>query len=602
MKKKYSVFSNIFYLLKLAFKQIKSLYFVLLLVFLAKVLKAIIELSFTPKILSLLENASDLKTLLITAAIFAILFFISDFIINGFEQIASIRTGVLRQRMLYLINEKFLTSSYALSIDSKFKKLFKKTSYKHNYPRTYSEMFCNDSVDFLVNIFMAVYCLFILSSLPNLLIILTVVFCLISFLINNKFLNWEYEHREELAQINNGLTYVTEISTNHTYGKDIRMFGLVDWLNDIYESATKDFKKFKKEAKKRVFYGALVDTVVTTLRNALTYYYLYRLIVKGEISASNFLLLFASQSRFSSDMMQIFEGLKKIKLHLNDLSTVREFLDYEDVIDLYKGERIEGLQAKDIEIEFKNVSFRYLDEDEYVLEDINFKLKPLEKVAIVGYNGAGKTTLIKLMMGFLEPSTGEILLNGRNLKEYKRTDYYQLFTAVFQEHSILPDSIEDNIVQSAEIDQRKLNKVLEQAGLINKVKSLHDGLDTPVSKEIYPNAIELSGGEIQRLLLARALYKDNPILILDEPTAALDPLAERSLYEKYNELSDNKTSIFISHRLASTRFCDYILFLGDKKILEQGSHYELLKTNGPYKELFDIQSQYYKEDEYEEII
>lgn len=280
-------------------------------------------------------------------------------------------------------------------------------------------MFWNDSVDFLVNIFMAVYCLFILSSLPNLLIILTVVFCLISFLINNKFLNWEYEHREELAQINNGLTYVTEISTNHTYGKDIRMFGLVDWLNDIYESATKDFKKFKKEAKKRVFYGALVDTVVTTLRNALTYYYLYRLIVKGVISASNFLLLFASQSRFSSDMMQIFEGLKKIKLHLNDLSTVREFLDYEDVIDLYKGERIEGLQAKDIEIEFKNVSFRYLDEDEYVLEDINFKLKPLEKVAIVGYNGAGKTTLIKLMMGFLEPSTGEILLNGRNLSKVK---------------------------------------------------------------------------------------------------------------------------------------------------------------------------------------
>ena len=220
-----------------------------------------------------------------------------------------------------------------------------------------------------------------------------------------------------------------------------------------------------------------------------------------------------------------------------------------------------------------------------------------EHLAVVGLNGAGKTTLIKLISGFYDPTEGRVTWNGTDIREFDRREYYKLFSAVFQDLTIIPGSLTVNVAASeTDIDMDKVRRCVEKADLTKKFESLPKGFDTNLNREVYEDAVELSGGERQRLMLARALYKDAPVLILDEPTAALDPIAESEIYQKYNDMTAGKSAVYISHRLASTRFCDRIILIENNTIVEEGTHEELLKRNGRYAELFEIQSRYYRDN------
>ena len=214
----------------------------------------------------------------------------------------------------------------------------------------------------------------------------------------------------------------------------------------------------------------------------------------------------------------------------------------------------------------------------------------------MGLNGAGKTTLVKLLCGLLDPTEGAVLLDGQDIRQFNRRDYYALFSAVFQEFSVLAATVAENVSQAVGGgDKEKVRACLDKAGLTEKIDSLPKGIDTQVGREVYEDGVLFSGGQTQRLMLARALYKDGPVLLLDEPTAALDPIAENDIYLKYNEMSAGKTSLFISHRLASTRFCDRIIFVADGDIAEEGTHDELMQKGGGYAKLFEVQSRYYRE-------
>lgn len=254
-------------------------------------------------------------------------------------------------------------------------------------------------------------------------------------------------------------------------------------------------------------------------------------------------------------------------------------------------------------ITFRNVSYQYPEGEKRVLENVSFHIKAGEKIALVGPNGAGKTTLTKLMCGLLLPDKGEILLNGHSLYEYNRDEMYSLFGIVPQQFNLLPASIAQNIAaaEKAEIDRDRVDNCIRLAGLTEKIASLPKGADTPLSRELYEDGVELSGGEKQKLLLARLLYKAPLCMILDEPTAALDPIAEDRMYRNYHQIASNATSIFISHRLASTRFCDRIFLLDGAGIAEVGTHDELMAEGGKYKELFELQSRYYREGENGEV-
>ena len=250
-----------------------------------------------------------------------------------------------------------------------------------------------------------------------------------------------------------------------------------------------------------------------------------------------------------------------------------------------------------MDIEFLNVSYQYPSADGYALYNINLKINKGEKLAVVGANGAGKTTLVKLMCGLYYPTEGTIKVNGRPVTDYNIEEYYTLFSAVFQDMYLLPVSIAEFVSSSdKEIDRERVKAVIKQAGIDGKISSLKGGIDTRLMKGVFDDSIDLSGGEKQKLMLARALYKDSPFIVLDEPTAALDPIAENELYLKYNELTKNKTSVYISHRLASTRFCDRIIFIENGEITEIGTHDDLMKRKGKYAYMFGLQSHYYKDD------
>ena len=257
---------------------------------------------------------------------------------------------------------------------------------------------------------------------------------------------------------------------------------------------------------------------------------------------------------------------------------------------------INDLLNDKVGIRIKNLSFAYDENSRKIFNDYSLTLNPGSRIAIMGETGTGKTTLVNLLCGMYDPNEGAVLLNDVDIRQFNRQEYYQLFCAVFQEYSIMDATVEENVTLSCgNVDEAKLSRCLEHAGLTEKIAAMPRGIHTHLGREVHLDGIMLSGGLTQRLLLARALYKDAPILVLDEPTSALDPLAEHDIYTKYNKMTKGKTSLFISHRLASTRFCDRIILLGQGQILEEGTHEELLALNEQYAELFQIQSRYYQE-------
>lgn len=260
-----------------------------------------------------------------------------------------------------------------------------------------------------------------------------------------------------------------------------------------------------------------------------------------------------------------------------------------------EGDPLQWERDQKYTIELRDVSFRY---DKEIFSHLNLTIHPGEKLAVVGLNGAGKTTLVKLICGFYDPDEGEVLLNGVDIRVYNRRDYYKLISGVFQDFSLIPASVAVNVAQDRkEIDMEKVKSCIEKAGLKKKVELLPQKYDTLLVRDMYAEAVEFSGGELQRLMLARLLYKDSPIMVLDEPTAALDPIAESDIYQRYNELTEGRSAVFISHRLASTRFCDRIVLIEDGKIAEEGTHEELLGNGKRYTELFEMQSRYYQCEE-----
>jgi ATP-binding cassette subfamily B protein len=253
---------------------------------------------------------------------------------------------------------------------------------------------------------------------------------------------------------------------------------------------------------------------------------------------------------------------------------------------------VEKRTDADYEFVFEDVSFHYPGTKELILKDINLSFKIGEKFAVVGRNGAGKTTLVKLLCRLYEPTQGRILLNGIDIKYYDYSEYTRIFSVVFQDFKLLSLPLKDNIAAGEEIEEDRMWKALEQAGLKKRVGAMSEGLHS----RLYRNngeGIEVSGGEAQKLAIARALYKDGPFVILDEPTAALDPLAEAEIYEHFNDMIQGKTAIYISHRMSSCKFCDDILVLDGGHIAERGDHAQLLKNNGIYASLYHKQAQYY---------
>ena len=412
---------------------------------------------------------------------------------------------------------------------------------------------------------------------------------------------WERKKNWETQDIRNKLDkkikYTTlGISNNFCWAKDIRLYHMQDGLHERFMRLHGMAKSEKWKCERRSVLAAIVGFLIVLVRDGAAYGFLIGKVAAGELTAASFVLYFSAITSMSGLIGRILWTINRVLDGALEVSDFREGLETDGKLNHGKGIPV---PKKAFSIEFRHVSFRYPKGEKKVLDDVSFTIKAGEKVALVGVNGAGKTTLTRLMCGLLLPDEGEILLDGHTLYEYNRDEMYTLFGLIPQSYSILPCSIAKNIAcvgEDEEIDSKRLEKSIEQAGLAEKIAALPLGVNTPLGRELSNDGIELSGGETQKLLLARLLYKNPLFLILDEPTAALDPIAEDQVYHQYGEITKETTSVFISHRLASTRFCDRIFLLDGANFAEVGTHEELMAAGGKYRELFDVQSKYYKKE------
>ena len=601
-KPKYNMFQNSAFMIALAWTRQKWVLWLCLAEGLLVVAWRLISLFIAPRILGAIEAGVPIHELLMT-----ILVFVAAMMLTGIAS-AYVGTNTIFGRValrLYLVSqlhEKYMTTSYPNIENQDLLNKLETAQTCVNSNDKASESIWDTLAGLIRNITGFCIYLALLSSLDLWIVALVLATTVVGFFVNRPIGRWGYRHRDENAEHLRRMNYVYIRAEDHTLAKDIRMFGMRGWLDDMYNSSLRLFKAFTARGQRVYIWEDIIDILLTFARNGAAYLYLIGLVLNDGLSAPQFLLYFTAVGGFTSWVGGILSGFETLHSDSLDLSTVREFIAYEEPFRFEDGAPCEPDLKKPYEIQLRDVSFRYPDADVDTLKHINLTIASGEKLAIVGLNGAGKTTLIKLACGFYDPTEGVVLLNGQDIRQYNRRDVYRHFSAVFQDFSLLAGTVAENIAQvhAGALNAALVEECAERAGFAKKVNSLPHRYDTYLGKKVYEDAIELSGGEKQRLLLARALYKNAPIIVLDEPTAALDPIAESDVYNRYHDLTGGRTSIYISHRLASTQFCDRIVYLEDGAITEKGTHDVLLRKNGKYAELFEIQSHYYREGDAED--
>lgn len=437
----------------------------------------------------------------------------------------------------------------------------------------------------------------ILIQLNGWIILFLIVTTAVSYFLNQKITKWTDKNNHKRIGYQQRINYINSASGESRSAKDIRLYHMAAWFTDIYESNMDGLARWYRQLTGRLFGVAVCDSGLALLRESIVYIYLLYLVWNSQITIADFVLYFGVVAGFSTWLGSIFSQLASLNQTNLKINYFRSYLEYPESYRRDDGAKVPAGNSPKV-IELKNVSYKYEGAEQYALHNINLKIVPGEHLAIVGLNGAGKTTLVKLICGLTEPTEGQVLYDGIDIREYNRAEFYQLFSAVFQQFSILPVTIEEIVSETPaeNIDHARVKTCLKTAGLWSKIEQLTDGVKSQFGRTIYNDGIEFSGGEVQKLLLARALYKSAPVMILDEPTAALDPIAESNLYESYNKISAGKTTVFISHRLASTSFCNRILLIENGTICEEGTHNYLLAQKGKYYDLFEMQAKYYREN------
>ena len=424
------------------------------------------------------------------------------------------------------------------------------------------------------------------------LMVIQAVGLLTSAFFNVRINRAEIQSFKDASVFNRRFSYFFYQVSNFSYGKDIRLYNSADMFS---ERGEKENGKLLNVWKKQAFCtmrNFFVINFCNTFRDSASYLYLGVLAISKRITVGDFTMYCAASSAFYWAVYRILEGVQEVVKRSNYIAEYFAFMQYPSVMP--KG--TESVAGQEHTIEFRDVSFKYPRSEKYVLRHVNLTIKPGEHLSIVGLNGAGKTTFIKLLCRLYDVSEGEILLDGKNIKSYSDEEYRKIFSPVFQDFQLFAFTLKENVALAdvSKEEEVSVNHALELSGVYNDVVKLERGIDTIIYKSFDENGTELSGGQKQKVAISRALYKDAPVVILDEPTAALDPVAEYDIYRKFNQLVGGKTAIYISHRLSSCKFCDHIAVFAEDGIKEYGTHDELLtKANGIYAEMFAAQAQYY---------
>ena len=381
---------------------------------------------------------------------------------------------------------------------------------------------------------------------------------------------------------------------NYRSGKDIRLYGQQKLILSKIEEIVNTHCRIWHRACMRLLGPSSAFAGISILTRALMFGFAVYRCATGLLSAGDVIAFSLYFTQIQNGISNISEAIGWVKICIPNCRYVFDFLDIPD--EKYMGTiPTEKRDDNEYEFEFRHVWFRYPGCEEYTLKDINLKWKIGEKMALVGRNGCGKSTLVKLLCRLYDPTEGEITLNGINIKKYKYEDYMALFSVVFQDSRLFSFSLAENVAASTDYDAQRVTECVKRAGLSKWLETQPYGIDTSLYKDFDAEGVEISGGEEQKLCLARAIYKGAPFIVLDEPTAALDPISEHDIYTKFNSIVGTRTAIYISHRLSSCRFCDEITVMENGRIAERGGHEALLEKQGVYQKLWTAQAEYYKD-------
>lgn len=376
--------------------------------------------------------------------------------------------------------------------------------------------------------------------------------------------------------------------------KDIHMYGQRKFILKKTDELFEKYHKSKLKKDKIEIRQGAVDGICDVVRSVLIYGFVAGKALAGAVPAGALVQDVQSFYQIQNGFHMMMEAAARLSSYMFPLKVIYDFIDMPD--EKYLGSiPTEKRDDNEYEFEFHHVSFKYPSSDEYVLKDISLKWHVGEKMALVGRNGSGKTTLIKLLCRLYDPTEGEITLNGINICKYSLEEYMDLFSVVFQDSKLFSFSVAWNVASSMEYDGERVVEYVNRCGLAERLKTMPQGIETCLYKDFDEKGVEISGGEAQKLELARAIYKGSPFVILDEPTAALDPVSENEIYIKFNEVVGTRTAIYISHRLSSCQFCDDIIVLDKGRLVERGRHEELVRQNGIYARMWKVQAEYYKE-------
>ncbi len=430
----------------------------------------------------------------------------------------------------------------------------------------------------------------IIATLNIYILLVIIAILLVNTAILKKEQSLTFEMYQNLIPLNRNFGYYNDLISDFSMAKDIRINHMGPYLcKKIMAYNNASLKQFSSYFAK---FGRCdgMSAVNLQLQMVTVYGYMAWQVLRGMLGIGDFTMYIAAANNFANS---VFTMLMNFVEFIQNCKYLDQYLEFECIPNKegYGDKRFED--NGQVEIEFRNVSFKYPRSTEYTLRNVSLTVRNGEKLSIVGQNGAGKTTFIKLLCRLYEPEEGEIIVNGINIKEYSTEEYNRLLAVVFQDFKLFSFSIRENIAFYQDTDAEKLDTALKKAGIADRIHALDAGVNTSIYKNFDKDGIELSGGENQKLAIARAIYKDSPIVILDEPTAALDPYAEFEIYTKFNELVSNKTAIYISHRLSSCRFCDRIAVFDKGELVEYGTHKELEESGGLYSHMWRTQAQYY---------
>lgn len=602
------------------FKAINELYFKQPLLFPVIILSSIftslypfVNIYLSKIIIDMLLSQSYFKRIFIIICLIVLFNFIINIIINGFEKLKALQFDRLQHFCEIRISEKIMNMDYSDLDNSQIHLMLEKLK---QIKMQIGNPFCKGvqlieqllksifgiiiSLSFMINLFFVVpikseykFIYFMTSPFATIvLFIFLLLLLLVSYKLHKKHDTYMFSQFNKIVDINKVFGfYRSQVFNNYHCSKDIHIYNQKNLIEKEFQDCLNSIYDFWKNHSIREGVFRLLNSLIPSITNCLIYLFVGIKAWIGSISIGSIVQYIGSINQFSSNISNFVNSFEAINSNNLYIKSYLDILDYK--ISNFSGSL--NIESKNsLEFVFHNVYFKYPNMNEYILKDISLKITPNKRTAIVGINGSGKTTFIKLLLRLYRPTKGYITLNGIDICEYDYSQYINLFSVVFQDFKLFSFSIAQNISASLSYDKNKVEQNLKLVDNEGYFLNLEKGINTNIYKDFCVDGIEVSGGEAQKIAIAKALYKSAPFIILDEPTAALDPIAESEIYSKFDTLIKNNTSIYISHRLSSCIFCDNIIVFDNGQIIEQGTHQELINcSNSKYKYMWDSQSQYY---------